>query len=102
MDAAVDAETLQEILHRYRAMNRWEDGRKLYDLTRTTFAVVIPITAEILDDARVLLDKHTTLMARDALHAAACRKAGARAICSFDKDFDVIRELKRIEPAQVR
>ena len=30
VDAALDAEILQEVLHRYRALNRWEDGRKVF------------------------------------------------------------------------
>jgi predicted nucleic acid-binding protein len=27
VDAVIDAEVLQENLHRYRAINRWQDGR---------------------------------------------------------------------------
>lgn len=49
IDAAIDAETLQEILHRYRAIGRWDDGKTVYDLARQIFHVVIPITAETLD-----------------------------------------------------
>jgi predicted nucleic acid-binding protein len=29
VETAIDAETLQEILHRYRAIRRWEDGRQV-------------------------------------------------------------------------
>ena len=29
-DAAVDAEVLQEILHRYRSIGRWKEGRTVY------------------------------------------------------------------------
>jgi uncharacterized protein len=32
LEAAVDAEVLQEILHRYRAIRRWEEGRDVYAL----------------------------------------------------------------------
>lgn len=34
IEAAVNAETLQEILHRYRAIRRWTDGKAVYDMTR--------------------------------------------------------------------
>ena len=34
VDAAIDAETLQEILHRYRAIDRWEEGSRLHGLAR--------------------------------------------------------------------
>ena len=32
VDAAIDAGVLQEILHRYRAIGRWKDGRRVYNL----------------------------------------------------------------------
>lgn len=101
VDAAVDAEVLQEILHRYRAAGRWADGRKVYDRARRIVLRVVPLTAEILDDARALLDAHKGLMARDALHAAACRRSAAHALCSYDADFDVIPWIRRLEPPQL-
>ena len=96
--AALDAETLQEIAHRYRALGRWREGRKLYDLTRTLFPAVIPVTGEVLDRARVLLDEYPKLMARDALHAAVVELHGLEGICSYDRDFDGVRGLRRVEP----
>ncbi len=101
IDAALDAEVLQEILHRYRALRRWNDGRRVYDLARRSMVVVLPITAEITDRARKIMDDHPALMARDALHAAVCRVAGAEAICSYDSDLDVIEGLRRLEPQDV-
>jgi len=98
VEAAVDTETLQEILHRYRAMRRWEDGRRVYDSARRIVLVSIPITIEIMDGARDLLDAHPSLTARDALHAAATFHTGAEAICSYDRDFDSIPGLHRVEP----
>ena len=96
--AAVDAEALQEILHRYRAMGRWADGARVYDLARTVVPDVVPITAAILDRARALMEQLPTLMARDALHAAVVLLGDCEALCSYDRDFDVIPGLVRIEP----
>jgi uncharacterized protein len=96
--AAIDAEVLQEILHRYRALGRWDDGRQVYDLTRRLFPMVIPVTAAILDRARRLLDADPTMMARDALHAAVVLEERLDAICSYDRDFDRIPGLVRQEP----
>jgi len=76
VEATVDAEVLQEILQRYRAIGRWEDGRRVYDLTRQLFPTVVPITATILDRARRLLDTDEGIMARDALHAAVVMAEG--------------------------
>jgi uncharacterized protein len=96
--ATINAETLQEILHRYRAINRWSQGRQVYDLARQLFPSVVPISSDILDRARELLDHHSTLMAREALHAAVVMHEGLEAICSYDRDFDVIGTISRIEP----
>ena len=99
--AALDAEVLQEILHRYRTIGRWKDGRRVYDLARRSVVTVLPITAEVTDQARAILDDHPKLMARDALHAAVCRAAEAEAICSYDRDLDVVAGLRRVEPPAV-
>lgn len=98
VEAVIDAETLQEILHRYRAIRRWEDGRQVYDLARQLFPNVVPISAEVMDRARELLDAYPSLMARDALHAAVVLHESLESICSYDRDFDGILGLRRTEP----
>ena len=98
IEAAVDVEVLQEILHRYRAIQQWEKGRQAYDLARQIFPLIIPMTVEVMDDARTLMDRYDRLGARDAVHAAVCRLVAADAICSYDRDFDCIEGLNRIEP----
>ena len=98
VDGVIDAEVLQEILHRYRSIGRWKDGSKVYDLTRKIIPLVFPITVEILDRARALLGKYPRLMARDALHAAVCIGNDVKTICSYDRDFDDIEEITRTEP----
>jgi hypothetical protein len=99
IEAVIDAEVLQEILHRYRAIGRWPDGRRVYDLTRQLFPTVLPVTAAVLDRARRLLDTDDRIMARDALHAAVVMSEGLEAVCSYDRDFDRIRGIVRREPA---
>ncbi|MCP4664620.1 MAG: type II toxin-antitoxin system VapC family toxin [bacterium] len=98
VEAALDAEVLQEILYRYRSIGRWSQGRRVYDAARRLFPVVVPITSAVLDLARQLMDSHEELQARDALHGAVVLHQGAQAICSYDRDFDQIPQLKRIEP----
>ena len=98
VEATIDAEVLQEILHRYRAIGRWDDGRRVYDLTRHLFPSVVPITAKVVDRARRVLETDERLMARDALHAAVVMIEGLEAVCSYDRDFDRIRGIVRREP----
>lgn len=99
VEATIDAEVLQELLHRYRAIRRWDDGKQVYDLARQLFPVVVPVTGEILDRARRLLDTDPHIMARDALHAAVVMEERLEGVCSYDRDFDRIPGLVRREPA---
>ena len=100
IEAALDAEVLQEILHRYRAIDRWDDGRRVFDLCRRIFHVVFPIEVEVVEHARLLLDAHPGLGARDALHAAVAMDYGLESICSYDRGFDEL-SVRRIEPTDI-
>ena len=97
----VDAEVLQEILHRYRAIRRWKVGVRVFDLARRIVPDVIPVDAEVLEEARRLLDSYPDLTARDALHAAVVCRSGAEAICSYDRDFDSVEGVTRREPGDL-
>jgi predicted nucleic acid-binding protein len=98
VEAVIDAEALRELLHRYRAIGRWEDGRRVFDLARQLFPSVIPITSDVLDHARRLLDTESRLMARDALHAAVALRETGGVVCSYDHSFDGIRGVRRVLP----
>jgi predicted nucleic acid-binding protein len=100
-DGIIDAETLQEVLHRYRALRRWSDGRKLFDEARRLFPVVLPVDSEVQDLARELLDEDERLTARDAIHAAVVFLHELEAICSYDRDFDRLEDLRRVEPSEL-
>jgi predicted nucleic acid-binding protein len=89
IDAAIDAEVLQKILHRYRAIRRWQEGKEGSALTRR-IAPVVAITDALVDRARDLLDGDPRLGARDALHAAVVLERGIAGLCSYDRDLDGI------------
>jgi predicted nucleic acid-binding protein len=96
ISAAIDAETLQEILHRYRSLHRWQDAERVYELARTIFPDVLAVTADVMDEARLILSRDKTLSARDAVHAAVSVVYSLDAICSFDSDFDRIPGCVRV------
>ena len=61
-------------------------------------SVVLPITVEVVDYARFLLDDVSKISARDALHAAVVTTEGLEALYSYDRGFDQIAAIRRIEP----
>jgi predicted nucleic acid-binding protein len=95
LEAAIDAEVLQEILHRYRAIGRWETGRVVFDMARVVMPTVIPITLDHLLRCRRLLDENPRLDARDALHVGVYEQVRAEALCSYDEDFDAVPSIVR-------
>ena len=91
-----DAEVLQEILHRYTAINR-----------REAIAPAMRFTLDIVDDvfsiekadvlrASEITQNPAALSARDALHIAIMERQAVRSILSFDSDFDRWPGLQRV------
>jgi uncharacterized protein len=101
IDAVIDAEVLQEILHRYRSIHRWEDRCRVFELARQIVPIVVQVTDDILDLTLDIMKLHPELMARVALHAAACQISGSDVFCSYDEDFDKISDFKRLKPEEI-
>lgn len=99
LEAAIDAEVLKEILHRYRGLGRWEEGRRVYDLVRALVPDVVDIDASTMDRAAWLMGRYPSMTARDAVHAAAALEVGAEALCTWDTDFDAISEIRVLRPS---
>ena len=96
IDAAIDSEVLQEILHRYQSLRRWSEGAALYALARKVFSEILPINVTVMDMAKGLLDADPTISSRDAVHAAVVSAYKLYGICTFDRDFDRIPGCRRI------
>jgi predicted nucleic acid-binding protein len=96
LEATIDAEVLQEIIHRYRALRRWSDGQRVFVLARKLFPDVLSITGAVMDQAKRLADEYDEISARDAIHAAVVDVYRLEGICTFDRDFDRIRGCRRI------
>jgi hypothetical protein len=96
VDATIDAEVLQEIIHRYRALRRWPEGQLVYELARGLFPEVLAITGAVMDHAKQIADADGRISARDAIHAAVVAEYRLEGICTFDRDFDRIRGCRRV------
>lgn len=91
-----DAEVLQEILHRYTAIEKREAIGPVLQVTLDIVDEVFPIErAEVLRAGEIAQNR-ALLSARDAVHIAVMERRGVRSILSFDGDFDRWPGLHRI------
>jgi predicted nucleic acid-binding protein len=100
LDGITSSEVLQEILHvRSRRVNV-ADAASAVRAAADLVAEVLPVTSQDVLEACSLLETHASLGARDALHAAVMRNSQVHVLVSVDRDFDVIPDLKRLDPVQ--
>jgi len=91
-----DVEVLQEILHRYTAIDKRQAIGPAFQVTLDIVDEVIPIEkAEVLRAGEIAQNR-ARMSARDAVHIAVMERHGIRSILSFDADFDRWPGLQRI------
>ena len=83
-----DVEVLQEILHRYAAIERREMIQPAFDALLGVVDEVFPVQASTVNDAKGIVLARRRLSARDALHLAVMAEQGVTEILSFDAGFD--------------
>jgi predicted nucleic acid-binding protein len=91
-----DAEVLQEILHRYRAIDRLDAIQPAFDALLGVVDDVLPIERQDAERARDVLLARWRLSARDALHVAVMQRHGIDRIVSFDRGFDGVSGIVRL------
>lgn len=91
-----DAEVFQEILHRYRAINRPEAIQPAFDVLLGIVDEVFPITIDDVQRAKEILLSTPSRSSRDALHLALMEHQSIPAILSFDRGFDSHPGIHRI------
>ncbi len=91
-----DAETLQEILHRYVAIGRRDAIQPCFNLVLEVVDEVLPVTLGTVSAAREIVIGHPDLTARDAIHLAVMREHGIEAVMSFDRHFDGLPGVSRL------
>jgi uncharacterized protein len=83
-----DADVLQEILHRYVAINRQDAIQPTFDSLLGVVDQVLAIDRAVVERAKEIVFGHKRLSARDAIHLAVMEKHGIERILSFDTGFD--------------
>lgn len=93
---ATDVEVIQEILHRYTAINRREAIQPAIDALYGVIDQVISVDEGIALKAKDLVLQYSDLSARDALHAAVIQAHSIPTLLTFDRGFDRIPGIQRI------
>ena len=91
-----DVEVLQEILHRYTAINKREAIGPALRSVLDVVDDVLSIDKTDVMRASEIVQHRGTFSARDAIHIAAMERHGIQSIFSFDADFDRWPGLTRI------
>jgi uncharacterized protein len=91
-----DAEVLQEILHRYVAINRKDAIQPAFDALLDIVDEVFPVDTMIVEKVKEIVLTRKKISARDALHIAVMRDRGINRIFTFDTGFDHMPGIERL------
>jgi len=83
-----DAEVLQEILHRYVAIDRRDAIQPAFDALLGIVDQVLAVDGTAAERAKEIVLGHRQLSARDAIHLAVMERHGIEQILSFDSGFE--------------
>jgi predicted nucleic acid-binding protein len=91
-----DAEVLQEICHRYVAIDRREAIQPAFDALLGVVDEVLPIDSADAEATKDIVLRYESLSARDAVHIAVMQRHGIERIISFDRGFDAHPGVERV------
>jgi predicted nucleic acid-binding protein len=91
-----DAEVLQEILHRYVAINRRDAIQPAFDALLGVVDQVLPVDRGVAERAKEIVLGHRQISARDAVHLAVMEHHGIEQILTFDSGFDGFPGVTRV------
>ena len=91
-----DAEVLQEILHRYVAIDRRDAIQPAFDALLGVVDEVLTVDLGAVERAKQIVLGYRQLSARDAVHLSVMEQNGIRQILSFDTGFDAFPGIARL------
>jgi uncharacterized protein len=91
-----DAEVLQEILHRYVAIDRRDAIQPAFDALLGVVDQVLSVDGAVVQRAKQIVLEYRQLSARDAVHLSVMEQNGIDRILSFDSGFDGFRGIVRL------
>jgi predicted nucleic acid-binding protein len=91
-----DAEVLQEILHRYVAIDRRDAIQPAFDALLGIVDQVLAVDGVVVQRAKRIVLGYRQLSARDAVHLSVMEQNGIERILSFDSGFDAFPRITRL------
>ncbi len=91
-----DAEVLQEILHRYVAIDRRDAIQPAFDALLGVVDEVLPVSQAAVVRAKEIVLGYRRLSARDGIHLAVMELHGIERILTFDSGFDGFPGVSRL------
>ena len=91
-----DAEVLQEILHRYVAIDRRDAIQLAFDALIGVVDQVLAVDGMVVQRAKQIVLGYRQLSARDAVHLSVMEQNGIERILSFDSGFDAFPRITRL------
>ena len=91
-----DAEVLQEILHRYVAIDRRDAIQPAFDVLLGIIDEIFAVDAATVERAKAIVLERRNLSARDAVHIAVMEQHQVGRILTFDTGFDGVRGIERL------
>jgi predicted nucleic acid-binding protein len=91
-----DAEVLQEILHRYVAIDRPDAIQPAFNALLGVVDEVFSVDQAAVERAKKIVLGQKGLSARDAVHLATMQVHGIKRILSFDRGFDGFPGITRL------
>jgi hypothetical protein len=91
-----DAEILQEILHRYVAIDRRDAIQPAFDALMGIVDEVLNVDRRAVERAKQIVLGYRQLSARDAVHLSVMEQNGIREILSFDSGLDAFPGITRL------
>ena len=93
--------TFDEVLWKLRSFMKYEEAIYRVKAMLGLPLHIISVDEKILYDALDIAESFK-LKPRDAIHTSCMKQEEIRKICSSDSDFDVLKEIKRISPENLK
>ena len=100
VEAVINVEVIQEIFHRYTMIKMKEKGIKLAKNIMRLIPRIYSIELSDVIKAMEILRRYD-LTSRDAIHIAFMLNRNINEVCTYDKHFFDVKEIKAYKPEEI-